>query len=105
MNHGVLIIEAFLIALLARYAYRRREPDIENVIVANNTSGKDGVQIGLDSAKSINCNDNIGYECTEKSDENVSDKSVPYKYSGTDHATIGKIAAHSAYDMFHGIST
>ena len=66
MNHGVLIIETFLIALLARYAYRRREPDIENDIVVNSALDKNGVQIGLDSAKSVNCDDNIAYECTEE---------------------------------------
>ena len=82
MKHGVLIIETFLIALLARYAYRRREPDIEGTIVDKSALDRDGIQIGVDSECCIN-SDN---ECLQNGDdEKVPDLGVVCKYSGTDN--------------------
>ena len=81
MNHGVLIIETFLIALLARFAYRRREPDIAGTIVDNSALDRDGIQIGVDSECCINSD----IECIQKGDdENVPDLGMVCKYSGTD---------------------
>ena len=35
INHGIMIIEMFVLSMLARYAYRRPEPDAELTTMRN----------------------------------------------------------------------
>ena len=35
INHAILIVEMFILSMLARYAYRRPEPDSELAILCN----------------------------------------------------------------------
>ena len=37
INHGVMIVEMFLLSILARYAYRRPEPDVDMKAVKGGT--------------------------------------------------------------------
>lgn len=88
MNHGVLIIETFLLALLARYAYRRPEPDIQeldNVIHAENKA-IDSVCIRVNSEYNGSSHKSMKYECTHKDGEKAPDLGIVGKYTATDNA-------------------
>ena len=55
INHGVFIVEMFLLSLLARYAYRRPEPNHPGADIKSSVSGmqhgydNDAVNVATDS--------------------------------------------------------
>ena len=56
-----MIIEMFVLAMLARFAYRRPEPDSELTIIRNGAPGKNGKDSSIDDAESSTHIVTVGY--------------------------------------------
>lgn len=100
MNHCVLILEIFLLAVLARHAYRRLEPDsMEDKQYTKNSSQNN------DSFQNSDENNIIPHRCTEMpydSDQTINKKETEVDL-GPDLGIIGKYTAHDNITFTKGI--
>lgn len=79
MNHGVIVIEVFILALLARYAYRRPEPKTLEPTMADNRDS-------FDSAVHNSSQAVIEFESCRKS--STYDVGTPGIYTANDNLTF-----------------